>query len=123
MMGPCNLGCDRCIFDQAQADFVTRAKSNTHFKRHYSQSIDRINTNMICDHTGALAVYYSNKDYPAPLRRAVVKDESGKRITFLTNNFSLKHVLHLCAHRDFEETIEIDAWPLRNPKNHEFDHA
>ena len=32
----------------------------------------------------------SSKDYPATLRRVVVKDEAGKRITFLSNNFALK---------------------------------
>jgi IS4 transposase len=35
-------------------------------------------------------VFYSSKDYPATLRRVVVKDDAGKRITFLTNNFALK---------------------------------
>jgi hypothetical protein len=66
---------DRCYLDfkrlyvihQAQAFFVTRAKSNTQFRRRYS-----------------------NKDYPVPLRRVVVKDDTGKRITFLTNNFALR---------------------------------
>jgi hypothetical protein len=76
---------------QAQAFFVTRAKSNTKFKRRYSHPIDRINTNVLCDQTGVLTVFYSSKDYPAILRRVVVRDEeSGKRITFLTNNFALK---------------------------------
>ena len=32
----------------------------------------------------------SSKDYSATLRRVVVKDETGKRITFSTNNFALK---------------------------------
>ena len=76
---------------QAQAFFVTRAKSNTKFKRPYSHPVDRINTNVLCDQTGVLTVFYSSKDYPAILRRVVVRDEeSGKRITFLTNNFALK---------------------------------
>ena len=76
---------------QAQAFFVTRAKSNTKFKRRYSHPVDRINTNVLCDQTGVLTVFYSSKDYPAILRRVVVRDEeSGKRITFLTNNFALK---------------------------------
>src|SRR5690606_5243541 len=34
--------------------------------------------------------FYSAKDYPQALRRVFVKDETGKRITFLTNNFALK---------------------------------
>jgi hypothetical protein len=76
---------------QAQAFFVTRAKSNTKFKRRYSHPVDRINTNVLCDQAGVLTVFYSSKDYPTTLRRIVVRDEeSGKRITFLTNNFALK---------------------------------
>ena len=74
---------------QAQAFFITRAKSNTKFKRRYSQPVDRENTNVLCDQIGTLTVFYSNKDYPATLRRIVVRDEDGKRVTFLTNNFSL----------------------------------
>ena len=76
---------------QAQAFFVTRAKSNTKFKRRYSHPVDRINTNVLCDQAGVLTVFYSSKDYPSTLRRIVVRDEeSGKRVTFLTNNFALK---------------------------------
>ena len=70
---------------------LTRAKSNTKIKRRYSHPVDRINTNVLCDQTGVLTVFYSSKDYPATLRRIVVRDEeSGKRVTFLTNNFALK---------------------------------
>jgi hypothetical protein len=75
---------------QAQAFFGIRAKSNTQFKRRYSHPVDRATTPVICDQTGVLTVFYSSKDYPATLRRVVVKDEAGKRITFLTNNFALK---------------------------------
>jgi len=78
------------LIHQASAFFVTRAKSNTQFKRRYSRPVDRINTNIVCDQIGVLTVFYSSKDYPAPLRRVVVKDENGKRITFLTNNFALE---------------------------------
>ena len=78
------------VIHQAQAFFVTRAKSNTQFKRRYSNPVDRTSTAVICDQIGVLTVFYSSKDYPAALRRVVVKDESGKRITFLTNNFALK---------------------------------
>ena len=75
---------------QAQAFFVTRSKSNTKFKRRYSQPVDRVNTNVLCDQTGVLSLHQASKDYPAILRRVVVKDEkTGRRITFLTNNFAL----------------------------------
>jgi hypothetical protein len=71
------------------AFFVTRAKSNTKFKRRYSHPVDRAASNVVCDQTGVLTVFYSSKGYPDTLRRVVVKDETGKRITFLTNNFVL----------------------------------
>jgi IS4 transposase len=78
------------VVHQAQGFFVTRAKSNTQFKRRYSNRVDRNTTNVVCDQVGVLTVFYSSRDYPATLRRVVVKDEAGKRITFLTNNFALK---------------------------------
>ncbi len=78
------------VIHQAQAFFVTRAKSNTQFKRRYSHPVDRAATPVICDQTGVLTVFYSSKDYPTTLRRVVVKDDAGTRITFLTNNFALQ---------------------------------
>jgi hypothetical protein len=87
------------VIHQAQAFFVTRAKSNTKFKRRYSHPVDRINTNVLCDQTGVLTVFYSSKDYPAVLRRVVVRDETGKRVTFLTNNFALSPELIAALYR------------------------
>ena len=81
--------CRLYVIHQGQAFFVTRAKSNTKFKRRYSHPVDRINTSVLCDQTGVLPLFYSSKDYPATLRRVVVREESGKRIVFLTNNFAL----------------------------------
>ena len=78
------------VIHQAGAFFVTRAKSNTKFKRRYSNPVDRASSNIVCDQTGVLSIFASSKDYPAPLRRVVAKDENGKRVTFLTNNFALK---------------------------------
>ena len=45
---------------------------------------------MICDQTGVLSGQLAGKDYPTTMRRVVVKDDTGKRLVFLTNNFSLK---------------------------------
>ena len=78
------------VIHQAQAFFVTRAKSNTKFKRRYSPPLDRINTTVLCDQTGVLTTHYSSRDYPTTLRRVVVRDDTGKRLVFLTNNFTLK---------------------------------
>jgi len=78
------------VIHEAKAFFVTRAKINTKFKRRYSHPVDRINTTVLCDQTGVLTNYLSSKDYPTTLRRVVVKDDTGKRLVFLTNNFVLK---------------------------------
>jgi Transposase DDE domain/Domain of unknown function (DUF4372) len=74
---------------EAGSFFLIRAKRGLRFKRRYSQPVDRINTNVLCDQIGTLEVYYSKQGYPSTLRRVVVRDEHGKRIVFLTNNTSL----------------------------------
>ncbi len=87
------------VIHQAQAFFVIRAKSNTKFKRRYSHAVDRVTTQVLCDQAGVLQTYQSSKDYPAALRRVVVKDDAGKRLVFLTNNFSLKPELIAALYR------------------------
>ena len=77
------------MMHQAQAFFVTRAKSNTQLRRVYSAAVDR-STGIICDQTVALTGTTSRKDYPEYLRRIRFKDpETGKTLVFLTNNFAL----------------------------------
>ena len=74
---------------EAGSFFLIRAKRGLRFKRRYSQTVDRTNTPVLCDQIGTLQVYYSKQGYPTALRRVVVRDEDGKRITLLTNNTSL----------------------------------
>ena len=76
-------------FHEAGSFFLIRAKRGLRFKRRYSQPVDRRNTAVLCDQIGVLEVFYSKQGYPTPLRRIVVKDEAGERITFLTNNTRL----------------------------------
>ena len=76
-------------FHEAGSFFLIRAKRGLRFKRRYSQSVDRRATSVLCDQIGVLEVFYSKQGYPTPLRRIVVKDEAGERITFLTNNTRL----------------------------------
>jgi hypothetical protein len=72
---------------QAGAFFVTRAKSNTKFRRVYSEPSDR-EQGIICDQTVALSGFYSQQKYPLHLRRIRFKDiETGKTLIFLTNLF------------------------------------
>jgi len=74
---------------QAGSFFVTRAKSNLKAQRRYSHPIDR-NTGLICDQTIVLTGFYARQDFDAPLRRIRFQDpETGKRLVFLTNNFTL----------------------------------
>jgi transposase len=74
---------------QAQAFFVTRAKSNLAHRRVYSHAVDKA-TGLRCDQTIALSGFYIRQDYPQHLRRIKFHDaEHDKELIFLTNNFDL----------------------------------
>ncbi len=75
----------------SSAFFVTRAKNTTKLRRRYSHPVaDCAGTEVVSDQTVVLAIPSSYSNYPAPLRRITVRDEAGKIIIFLTNNFVLK---------------------------------
>lgn len=74
---------------EAGSFFLIRAKRGLRVKRRCSHPMDRINTKVLCDQTVTLEVFYSRQGCPIALCRVVVKDDEGKRITFLTNNTSL----------------------------------
>lgn len=77
------------ILHQAKSYFVTRSKRNFNFKRRYSHEVDKT-TGVQCDPTIVLKTYYSSQSYPEPLRRIRYYDaERDKRLTFLTNDFTL----------------------------------
>jgi len=77
------------ILHQAKSYFVTRSKRNFNFKRRYSHEVDKT-TGVQCDQTIVLKTYYSSQSYPEPLRRIRYYDaERDKRLTFLTNDFTL----------------------------------
>jgi len=77
------------LMHQTLAFFITRAKSNTQFRRVYSAAVDR-STGIICDQTIALTGTTGRKNYPAHLRRIRFKDpDTGKTLVFLTNNFTV----------------------------------
>jgi Domain of unknown function (DUF4372)/Transposase DDE domain len=88
--------CDRLYaLHQAGAFFVIRAKSNLDARRLYSAPTER-DTGVTCDQTIALNGFYSGHGYPEHLRRIRFKDETGKRLVFLTNHFRLP-ALTVCA--------------------------
>jgi hypothetical protein len=71
------------------AFFVVRTKSNVLLQRRYSHPVDK-NTGVRSDHTVILSSFESASVYPDPLRRVSYFDaETGKRLKFLTNNFTL----------------------------------
>jgi hypothetical protein len=90
------------IFDRAYLDFtrlykikrcfayfVIRAKSNTKFRRMYSNKVNKL-TGVRCDQIGKLSGFYTSKDYPAKLRRVKYDDnESNRTFVFLTNNMKI----------------------------------
>lgn len=74
---------------QAGGFFVTRAKSNMKFYVSKSSPIDR-STGLRCDQVIALRVVKSKRQYPERLRRVrYIDPQTGKSLTFLTNNFVL----------------------------------
>ena len=77
------------LLRQSQAFFVIRAKSNLKYRRLYSRPIKK-RTGLRCDQTIILATYQSAKDYPEKIRLIRFIDSDGRRLAFLTNNFSLK---------------------------------
>jgi hypothetical protein len=77
------------IFQQALTFFVIRAKKNLQYRRIYSHPINK-KTGLRCDQTIVLTGINVSRDYPEKLRRIVFYDaDTNKRLTFLTNNFSL----------------------------------
>jgi Ni,Fe-hydrogenase I large subunit len=74
---------------QAGAFFVTRAKKNFDCRRLYSRPVDKT-TGLRCDQSVVLCGVHTSLDYPEQLRRVgFVDEETDKRFTFLTNNFTL----------------------------------
>jgi hypothetical protein len=76
-------------FTLASAFFVVRTKRNVLLQRRYSQPVDK-STGVRSDQTVILATHGSATAYPDSLRRVTYFDAvTGKRLVFLTNNFTL----------------------------------
>lgn len=70
------------------AFFVTRAKTNSRFRRRYSHPVDK-STGLRFDQTVVLTGFRSGQQYPGALRRIGFRDpQTGKWFVFLTNNFT-----------------------------------
>ena len=76
-------------FTNEAAFFVTRTKKGIQFRRRTSRPVD-FATGLVSDHTVGLATATARHDYPDQLRRVrYIDPETTKRLTFLTNNFTL----------------------------------
>jgi hypothetical protein len=95
---------------QAQGFFVTGAKSNTQFRRRYSDPVQRSTTSVVCDQIGVLTMFYSSQDDPQARRGVVIQDELGKRIAFLANDFALKPELIAELNRQHWQVEMFFTW-------------
>ena len=76
-------------FTLSSAFFVVRTKSNVLLQRRYCRPVDK-SSGVRSDHTVILTSLGSASAYPDPLRRVTYCDpETGQRLKFLTNNFTL----------------------------------
>lgn len=77
------------LIANAGAFFVTRAKSNLQFTRHYSKPVDRF-TGLRSDHVGKPTLAKSRNAFPVLLRKVRYYDsETSKELVFLTNNLEI----------------------------------
>jgi hypothetical protein len=77
------------VLTLSSAFFVVRTKSNVLLERRYSHAVDK-STGVRSDQTVILSSFQSATAYPDPLRRVSYIDAvTGKRLKFLTNNFTL----------------------------------
>jgi hypothetical protein len=77
------------LIARAGAFFVTRAKSNLQFTRHFSMPVDRLK-GLRSDHVGKPTLDKSRKAFPMLLRRVKYIDlDTGKEFVFLTNNLEI----------------------------------
>jgi hypothetical protein len=77
------------VFTLSSAFFVVRTKGTVRLQRRYSRPVDK-STGIRSDQTVILTTVESAKAYPDALRRIGYRDPiTEKRLTFLTNNFTL----------------------------------
>jgi hypothetical protein len=77
------------VLTLSSAFFVVRTKSNVLLQRRYSHPVDK-SSGVRSDQTVILSSFESASVYPDALRRVSYFDaETGKRLKFLTNNFTL----------------------------------
>ena len=101
------------VLTLSAAFFVVRTKSNVLLQRRYSHPVNR-STGVHSDQTVILSSFASASVYPDALRRVSYFDaETGKRLKFLTNNFTLPAltIAHIYKQRwQVELFFESSTW-------------
>lgn len=83
------LDCPRLFrLHQAHAFFVTRARINTQLQRISSSPVE-VGSGVLFDETVRFDGQTTRLTYPDCLRRIGYRDSDGKKLVFLTNNFTL----------------------------------
>jgi len=86
-------------FTLGSAFFVTRSKANVLLQRRYSHSVDK-SIGVTSDQTVILTSLASASAYPDTLRLVSYRDPTtGKRLKFLTNNFTLLAIAQIYKQR------------------------
>ena len=100
----------------SNAYFVIRAKANLQFQRVYSHQVDK-SQGLLCDQSVFLKGFYTLKNYPEKLRRIKYFDsENDKRLTFITNNFSLPAITIANLYRQRWQIELFFKWIKQNLK-------
>ena len=77
------------MLNQTPAFLIVRSKANTKLRRLYSMPVDK-SCGLRCDQIVIPKVFYSQKAYPAKLRRIKYFDDQHKKnLVFITNHFTL----------------------------------
>src|ERR1022692_232778 len=106
---------------QAGAFFVTRTKVNMKYHRVYSHPVPDIATGVGSDQSIALDGFYTKQDYPQHLRRVSFRDpETGKRLVFLTNNFTLSAEMIAALYKKRWAVELFFKWVKQNLRNKHF---
>jgi IS4 transposase len=108
------------LFNETTTFFVTRANSNTRFRRRYSHPVDR-STALICDQIIVLTGIKSKQDYADKLRRVKFKDpKTQKTLVFLTNNFMLPVLTIAKLYRSHWQVELFFKWIKQHPRIKKF---
>jgi len=97
-------------FTLNSAFFVTRTKKNVLLQRRYSRPVEK-SAGVSSDQTVILTSFESASAYPDPLRRVSYCDPvTGKRLKFLTNNFTLPALTIAQIYKLYKQRWQVELF-------------